>query len=119
MYASVTVSQVDPRTLHWMAERWGGAVRKMAPPRKSTERQAYEWCVVGRQAYRFLGHIRSLLKSKGEQADNALRLKAMRDARPSPYTGRLKPMTKQEVALQAEIRAEALRLNRRGRLPEV
>lgn len=115
MYASITVSQVDPRTLHWLAERWGGTVRPLKR-RRGNERDAWEWCIVGRQAYRFLEHTRSLLKSKGEQADNALRLKTMRDARPSPYTGRLKPMTEQEVALQAEVRDEALRLNQRGRL---
>jgi hypothetical protein len=117
MYASVTISQADPygAMLTWFADRWGGAVRKK-PQAGTMARDAWEWCIVGRQAYVFLAGVRPYLKIKGPQADNALRLKTMRDARPVVSTGWRRPMSPREVALQSDVLAEARRLNLRGRI---
>lgn len=52
-----------------------------------------------------------MLKVKGRQAENALRLRDLRKAR-----GWGNALTAEEVAVQAEIRAEASRLNQLGKL---
>jgi hypothetical protein len=121
-YASVTISQVDRRPLDWFAERWGGAVRPLkrrGGARGLNERDAFEWCVVGRQAYRLLEGVQSFLQCKDAAAVNALKLKGLRDGRgfvADPATGRRNRLTKDELAERQAIRDEALRLNRRGRV---
>jgi hypothetical protein len=126
MYASVTISQVDPRPLQWMQARWGGALRPLkrrGGSRGLNERDAWEWCIVGSQAYHFIDGIRAMLKVKPEQAANALRLRDQRATRARGQTGWRRPLSAEEIALQAEIRTEATRLNQRGRswpeLPEI
>ena len=111
MYVSVSVNQLDPKTLQWMQNRWGGALRLMAPRKGGPGRRAWEWCVVGQQAYRLLEGLLPTLKTKEAQARNALRLRDLRKAR-----GQGKALTPDEVALQAEIRKKALQLNRRDRV---
>lgn len=114
-YASVTISQVDPRPLQWMQARWGGSLRPMRV-RKERERPAWEWCIVGQQAYRFLDGVLPMLKCKDAQARNALKLREFR-------SGRGVGLTDEQVIERQEVRAEALRLNRVGQfwreLPEV
>jgi len=116
MYASVTVSQAEPYgvMLQWFADRWGGAVRRK-PERKDNAREAYEWHIVGQQAYDFLDAVLYKLKIKAPQAVNALRLRDQRANRARGQTGWRNPLTVEEVALQAEIKAEANRLNQRGK----
>ena len=115
MYASVTISQADPygSMLQWFADRWGGAIRKKfrRPSASPRERDAWEWCVVGQQAYRLLEGVRPMLKIKGPQADNALRLK---QGRRQGMTGRNRSLSADEITLQADVLATARRLNLRG-----
>ena len=115
MYASVTASQADPygAMLQWFADRWGGTVRQK-PENNSRARDAWEWCIVGRQAYAFLDGVRGKLKIKEPQAVNALRLRDHRAVRARGQTGWRRPLTLEEVILQAEIKAEANHLNQRG-----
>jgi len=108
VYASVTISQVDPRTLQWIQARWGGSIRKLSRNR-GNERTAWEWCVVGHYAQRLFEQVRPMLKSKGEQADNAMRLATLRKAR-----GWGNGLTPHEVEVQADIRSTALALNLRA-----
>jgi hypothetical protein len=115
-FASVTVSQVDPRPLQWLQERWGGSLRAMSA-RKERDRPAWEWCVVGQQAYVFLDGIMPMLKCKPEQAVNALRLREVKRTR--GQTGHHRSLSPDELAIQQEIHAEAKRLNQRGRAWEV
>jgi hypothetical protein len=112
-YASVTVSQVDRRTLDWMAERWGCAVGVMANRRNRTRGQGHEWCVVGHQAYRFLRGVRPMLKAKGEQADNALRFEAMRRPR-----GRKHGWTLSQAEMQLHCGPPPRRWRTRARRPD-
>lgn len=117
-YASVTVSQAVPNdfVLRWMAERWGGAVRRK-PERKPNAREAFEWCIVGQQAYRFLQGVLPMLKVKNAQAVNALRLKDVRMGRGyrrSGDDGGRNYLTAEDIAERQAIRAEATRLNQRG-----
>jgi hypothetical protein len=110
MFASVSASQVDRDVLAWMQERWGGSIRRI-PPRRPKQQDCWEWVVVSQQAYVFLEGVRGMLKVKGRQAENALRLRDLRKAR-----GWGNALTAEEVAVQAEIRAEASRLNQLGKL---
>lgn len=109
-FASVTVSQADPHgvILLWFQERWGGSVRNK-PEGKTNARNAWEWCIVSQQAYKFLDDVRPYLRIKGPQADNALLLRDLRLAR-----GRGNAMTPEEIERRQEIKAEAMRLNKRG-----
>jgi hypothetical protein len=116
MYASVTISQVDPRPLQWFAERWGGAMRPLKRRKDGrNDRDAWEWTIVGRQAYVFLEGVRAMLKVKPEQADNALRLKTLRDGFSRGRLGQSRELSEAELLAQVDIRATALRLNGRGR----
>jgi len=114
-YASVTISQVDPRPLQWMQARWGGSLRPMRT-RRERERPAWEWAIVGQQAYRFLDGVLFMLKCKDAQARNALWLRGLR-------SGRGRGLTAEDIAARQSIRDEAIRLNRLGQfwreLPEV
>jgi hypothetical protein len=113
MYASLTVSQVDPRPLQWFQERWGGSLRPIpARKRSPRERDAWEWCIVGRQAQWCFEDVRDMLKCKQAQCDNAMRLATLRKAR-----GTGKGLREEEVAVQADIRARAMYLNS-GSRPE-
>jgi hypothetical protein len=107
-YASVTVSQAVPNdfVLRWMQERWGGSLRRK-PEGKANAREAYEWCIVGQQAYRFLEGVLPMLKVKPEQARNALRLREL-------ASGRGTGLTPDMIATRQSIRNEATRLNKRG-----
>jgi hypothetical protein len=108
-YALVVASQVDPRPLQWMQQRWGGYLRPIKNRERSVrERNAWEWGCSSRQAYKLLHDIRPYLRCKGAQADNAFRLEAM--ARPRGRS-RGNPMTPEAILMQAEITAEARRLN--------
>jgi hypothetical protein len=107
-YASLTISQVDPRPLQWFQVRWGGSLRPLkrrVDGRK--DRDAWEWCIVGRQAYRFLEGALPMLKVKDAQARNALRLKAM-------ASGRSRGLTDEQLAERSSVRDEARRLNATG-----
>jgi|SRR5579863_6452793 len=111
MYASLTISQVDPRPLQWFAERWGGALRPLKRRKEGrNDRDAWEWCIVGQQVYRFLDGALPMLKCKDHQARNALRLRGLRSG-----SGRGNMLSPAEVAERQVIRDEALRLNQRGR----
>ena len=122
MYVSVTISQADPYgwMLEWFAERWGGALRKKfrRPSASARERDAWEWTVVGHGAYRLLDGVRPMLKIKGPQADNALRLRDLRKDYGRGRAGHERSLSPDELALQADVLATARRLNLRG-LPEV
>jgi hypothetical protein len=110
-FASVTCSQADPYggpVLKWFQERWGGSLRSK-PEGKANARSAWEWCVVSHLAYKFIEDIRPWLKIKGPQADNALLVRELRLAR-----GRGNAMTPEEIVQRQEIKAEAMRLNKRG-----
>jgi hypothetical protein len=120
MYASVTISQVDPRPLQWMQERWGGSLRPLLRRKEGrNDRDAWEWCIVGHAAYRFLDGVRAMLKCKPEQADNALRLRDLRQGYGRGRAGQQRALSAEELSAQLDIRTEALRLNQRGRSPEV
>jgi hypothetical protein len=107
MYASLTISQVDPRPLQWFQQRWGGALRPLKRRRDGrNDRNAWEWVVVGRQAQQCFEDVRDMLKVKQEACDNAMRLATLRKAR-----GWGNPLTAQEVAVQADIRKRALEIN--------
>jgi hypothetical protein len=86
--------------------------------RRERERPAWEWCIVGQQAYRFLDGVLPMLKCKDAQAENALRLRGLRSG-----AGRGNTLTPEDVVERQGIRDEALRLNRLGQfwreLPEV
>ena len=105
----VSVSQVDPRPLQWMRDRWGGTVRPLKRAGRGKARDAWEWVIVGRQAYRMLHHIRPFMHEKGERADNVLRLEAMRVTR-----GPWHPYTDEERSVREDILAIALELNKRA-----
>lgn len=107
-FALASASQVDPRPLQWLQQRWGGAIRHKEG-RGQNDREAWEWTVAGQQAYPFLEGILPFLKAKDTQARNALRLRGLRKAR-----GWGQALTTAEVAEREEVRAEALRLNREG-----
>jgi hypothetical protein len=108
--AKLTVVQVDPRPLHLLAQFWGGAVSKKKPgPRRAL---AYEWRIVGKQFYRCMDDILSMLIVKQKAARNALLLRGLRDCR-----GQAPPMTKKERQTRERIKAESHRLNRRGPRP--
>jgi hypothetical protein len=112
MYASLTISQVDPRPLQWFQQRWGGSIRKLkrrADGRK--DRDAWEWCVVGRTAQSCFEDVRDMLKVKQEPCDNAMRLSILRKAR-----GWGNALTADELAVQGDIRERALAIN--GSRPE-
>lgn len=112
MYASLTVSQVDPRPLMWFRDRWGGSLRPLSRRADGrNDRNAWEWCIVGRQAQFFFEDVRDMLKVKQEACDNAMRLAALRKAR-----GWGNGLREEELAVQADIRARALELN--GSRPE-
>ena len=112
MFASLTVSQVDPRPLQWFQQRWGGSVRRLPSRNRSDrERIAWEWCIVGRQAQQCFEDVRDMLKCKQEACDNAMRLATLRKAR-----GTGNALTAEEIAVQADIRARALEIN--GSRPE-
>jgi hypothetical protein len=107
MYASLTVSQVDPRPLMWMRDRWGGSLRALKRRKDGrNDRDAWEWCIVGRQAQFFFEDVRDMLKVKQEACDNAMRLATLRKAR-----GWGNALREEEVAVQADIRARALEIN--------
>jgi hypothetical protein len=107
MYASLTISQVDPRPLQWFQQRWGGSLRPLKRRRDGrNDRDAWEWCAVGRMAQQCFEDVRDMLKCKQEACDNAMRLGTLRKAK-----GAGNALTSEEVAVQADIRAEALRIN--------
>jgi hypothetical protein len=109
-YASLTVSQTDYNraVLYWMSDRWGGKVRKMAPPKNPKWAQGYEWCITSQMFYKCMDDVRPFLKIKSMQADNALRLRTMRLGR-----GKGNQLTTEERAMHVEISDEAKRLNQR------
>lgn len=111
IFASVTCSQAEPHggpVMAWFQERWGGALRSK-PERKGNAQKAWEWTIVGQQAYAFIADIRPWLRVKGAQADNALLVKDLRKGR-----GRGNSLTNDDRRMRAEIKAEANRLNARG-----
>jgi hypothetical protein len=106
-FASLTISQVDPRPLQWCQARWGGALRPLKRRKDGrNDRNAWEWCVVGRQAQRLFEGVRDMLKCKQEACDNAMRMATLRKAR-----GHHNGLTPAEIAVHQEIIAEARRLN--------
>lgn len=111
-YPSLTVSQTDYNraSLVWLAERWGGAVRKMAPPKRETWAQGYEWCIVGQMFYSCMDDILPFLMIKRDQAQNALRLRSFRLGR-----GHHNALTEADIAMHMEVEAESRRLNQRRR----
>lgn len=109
IYGKVHVSQVDPRPLVWMRDRWGGHVRPLKRAGRGKARDAWEWVIVGQQAYRMLHHIRPFMQEKGERADNVLRLETMRTTR-----GPWHPYTDEERSMRDDILATALLLNKRA-----
>jgi hypothetical protein len=110
-YALLVVPQVDPRTLQWMQVRWGGAIRqvKRRSEKRPNDRDAWEWNCSARQAYKLLHDVLPFLRDKRPQAVNALRLEAMKRAR--GQTGWSRPVSEEGLSMQAEITAEARRLN--------
>jgi len=109
-FASVSILQADPHgaILAWFQERWGGSLRSK-PEGKANARNAWEWVVASRQAYAFMDDIRPYLRIKGPQADNALLVRDLRLAR-----GRGNAMTPEDIEERHAIKAEAMRLNKRG-----
>jgi len=79
--ALVEVSQVDPRPLQWLQQRWGGALRQIRRNRTKNERDAWDWIVASKQAYKFLEDVLPMLMVKQEHAQNALRLRDLRTGR--------------------------------------
>lgn len=106
-YASLTISQVDPRPLQWCQQRWGGAVRPLKRRRDGrNDRDAWEWCVVGRQVQRVFEGVRDMLKCKQAACDNAMRLATLRKA-----NGHGNALTPAELAVHREIVTTARQLN--------
>ena len=107
-YASVTVSQTDynKASLDWLSARWGGAVRKMAPPKRQEWAQGYEWCIVSQMFYTFMDDVLPHLIVKREAAENAMRIREIR-------SGRWHALGEEELAMHREIAAESKRLNQR------
>lgn len=116
-YPAVTISQVDRRPLDWHQERWGGSVRPLSR-RRGNERAAFEWRIVGQQAFRFLEGVLPMLKCKPEQAANAMKLQGLRAGRGfiDSATGQRNRLTADELAARQAVRDESLRLNQRGRI---
>jgi hypothetical protein len=109
-FASLTISQVDPRPLQWFQARWGGSLRPLK--RRSDgrkDRNAWEWCIVGHQAQHFFEGVRDMLKCKQEACDNAMRIAGLRKAR-----GWRNGLTQEELAVHQEILAMAKQLNATG-----
>src|SRR5262245_22759527 len=103
IFASVTCSQAEPHggpVMLWFQERWGGSLRSK-PERKGNAQRAWEWCIVGQQAYAFLDDVRPWLRVKGAQADNALLIRSLRKGR-----GRGNALTAEDRRARAEIKAE-------------
>jgi hypothetical protein len=118
-FASLTVSQVDPRPLQWLQCRWGGSLRQVKRRKDGrNDRDAWEWCVVGRQAQVLFEGVRDMLKCKQEACDNAMRLAVLRKAR-----GHHNGLRQEEIAVHQDIIARAREANNSARtwheLPEV
>lgn len=109
IYGSIAVSQIDPRPLVWLRDRWGGTVRPLKRAGKGLSRDGWEWVIVGRQAYKMVHDIHDYLQEKGERADNVLRLETMRVTR-----GKWNPYTDEERSVREDIFATAKALNRRA-----
>jgi hypothetical protein len=105
-YALASASQVDPRPLQFLQQRWGGSLRSLKRRRHPNERDAWEWNCSARQAYQFFHDVMPWLLCKRAQAVNALRLEPLRKAQGSGQA-----LTDEEVAVHLEIVAEARRLN--------
>lgn len=68
----VEISQVDPRPLLWLSERFGGPVRQSDKRSVGTRRRiVYRWYLCGRNALGFLALVRPHLIVKADQADLA------------------------------------------------
>jgi hypothetical protein len=106
--AKLTITQVDPAPLKFMMARWGGAIQ-VKKPQTPTRAVAFEWRIVARQFYRCMDVVLPFLIVKRRSANNALRLRGLRDCR-----GRARAMTPSEQRLRGQIKARSHVLNQRG-----
>lgn len=107
----VEIAQVDPRPLQWFQQRWGGSIRPVKRNRTKNERDAWDWTVSGRQAYRLMEGVLPMLKVKREHATNALRLRDLRPGRGYPLPdGTRNRLTEADLAERRAIYDESRRI---------
>lgn len=112
IYVTVIASQVDPRPLMFLRDRWGGSIRPLKRRAEGrNDRNAWEWAIAGQLAYKCLHDIGPLLREKGERAENALRLETMRQVR--GYAALQNPYTDEERLAREDVLNVARELNKR------
>lgn len=107
-YVQVTVVNTNAAILGWLITRIGARMdkRKDVARRPAHHKQLFHWRVHGTNADLLLTAVRPYLIAKGEQADIALKLRAMRRQGI--------PLTPDDVAARQALKDEIRRLNARG-----
>lgn len=101
------INGTEQKLMHWLSSNVGGAVHSRSRGGQPHWKPLHYWKVNAVNAAAVLTAVRPLLVIKGEQADVALRLRALGG-------GRGQRLTPELVAAREACRQELAHLNRRG-----